>query len=179
MYNHICIVQSNPIRKNEDYICSLRGRYEAEVVGVRVHSEGEKFALMFSFSTSLLPDPWPHAWAAHWMTQKLVHPGRKLPAFPKGCQSKVHYSSCVFACMFLWERRRKEGDCVNRHTLADSLKCTAEHQRLSFILILAAVCFNKNNPPSLPFSQETLPSLVFAGLLPVWKRSGNCWYANR
>lgn len=75
-------------------------------------------------------------------------PGKETPCFPKGCQSKVHYSSCVFLCTCFSEKRRKEGDCVNRRTLAVPLKCTTQHQRLIFILILSAVLM-KTIPPLL------------------------------
>lgn len=40
------------------------------------------------------------------------------------------------------------------HTLAGSLMCDAEHQRMSFTLKLAAVCFCKNHPSSLSLSQQ-------------------------
>lgn len=68
--------------------------------------------------------------AAHWMTQKLVHPGRKLPAFPKDVSPKSTTAAvCLCARGFFSEKQRKEGNCVNR---VDSLKCTAQHQRAEF-----------------------------------------------
>lgn len=41
-------------------------------------------------------------------------PRKETPCFPKGRQSKVHCSSCLFVYMFLWKRQRKEWDWVNR-----------------------------------------------------------------
>lgn len=58
----------------------IEGRFFSESVSVCVFSEGEKFAVMFFPSPPLSGRALTTA--AHWMTLKLVHPGRKLPALP-------------------------------------------------------------------------------------------------
>lgn len=90
-------------------------------------------ALMLSFSTSLLATEA----AVHWMTTKLVHPGRKLPVFPKDV-STGFTAVCECVCLFVFLKQKEErgASCVNSQFIQVYRKPSE-----SLILILAA-CFN-------------------------------------
>lgn len=85
-----------------------------------VFSEGEKFAVMFSFSTSLWPSP-DHS-SSPLDDTETSSPRKETPCSPVGRQYKVHCNSCVFVCMSVFKRNGGKRRTVSIHTLADSLK---------------------------------------------------------
>lgn len=98
----------------------IEGRFFSESVSVCVFSEGEKFAVMFSFSTSLWPSP-DHS-SSPLDDTETSSPRKETPCSPVGRQYKVHCNSCVFVCMSVFKRNGGKRRTVSIHTLADSLK---------------------------------------------------------
>lgn len=121
-----------------------------KAMGACVRSEGEKFAVVFSFSTS--PSwPSPDHRSSPLDDTETSSPRKETPCFPKGRQSKVHYSSCVFVCTcFFFQRNRGKKGTVSIELTPSSAQRSIKG--LSFIL--AAVCFSENNPSPPPLSQQ-------------------------
>lgn len=107
LWRHGCM-----LRSKQEPITFVQ--YEADgrmavvkAMGACVRSEGEKFAVVFSFSTS--PSwPSPDHRSSPLDDTETSSPRKETPCFPKGRQSKVHYSSCVFVCTCFFFRETEE-----------------------------------------------------------------------
>lgn len=114
------IAQSKAVRNNKYYVCEVRARWKAGFgqSGEHVRPLRKVKSLPRCFPFPPLCWPSPDHGSSPLNDTKTTSPrkGRKLPAFPRGRESKIHCCSCASARMcFLRGTQERGGLCQHAH----------------------------------------------------------------